>query len=450
MEKRFHYLFVLGGALVLAPFLLLAQTVDPSLVGERRAELEAELALLESQIEGFRGVIQEKQKERTSLERDVAILDAQIEKSRLEIRARNLTIGKLTNSIGEKSALITSLDQKIESEKTSLAELLRKVHELDQTSLVELMLSYETLSDFFVDFDNFDTVQVALQFSFGEIRRTQAVAGEERTSLEERKTEEVQLRTLQELEKQRTEQREAEKQSILKVTKGQEAEYQKVLSSRERDAAKIRTELFLLQGSAAIPFEKAVEYANTAFQFTGVRPAFILGVIAQESNLGENVGQCLLTNQPKKGDGKGINTGRTFHGVMKPDRDVDVFVRITQELGLDPFSMVVSCPPGYGYGGAMGPAQFIPSTWILYKDKIAELSGQHPPNPWDPRTAFIASAVLLKENGAAAGTYQAERLAALRYFAGWGNANKSAYAFYGDDVMALAQKYQNQIDIISR
>lgn len=449
MEKKFHYLFVLGGISCI-PLFLLAQTINPSLVGERRAELEAELAELEVQIEGFRGVISEKQKERTSLERDVAILDAQIDKSRLEIRTRNLTVGKLTNSIGEKSARIVLLDQKIESEKTSLAELLRKVHELDQASLVELMLSYETLSDFFVDFDNFDTVQVALQFSFGEIRRTQAVAGEERSSLEERKTEEVQLRTLQEFEKQRTEQREAEKQNLLKVTKGQEAEYQKVLKSTQRDAAKIRSELFLLQGSAAIPFEKAVEYANLAFEKTGVRPAFILGVIAQESNLGENVGQCLLTNQPQKGDGIGVNTGRIFKGVMKPDRDVDVFISIVQQIGLDPYRMVVSCPPGYGYGGAMGPAQFIPSTWVLYEDKIAQLSSQSPPNPWDPRTAFIAAGILLKENGGAAGTYQAERLAALRYFAGWGNANKSAYAFYGDDVMALAQKYQNQIDIISR
>ncbi|MDP2676338.1 MAG: hypothetical protein Q8O83_01495 [bacterium] len=450
MGAKFHYLFILGGTAALVPMFLLAQTVDPSLVGERRAVLESELAQLESQIEGFRGVIQEKQKERTSLERDVAILDAEIEKSRLEIRARNLSIGTLTNSIGEKSALIVLLDEKIDSEKDSLAELLRKIHELDQASLVELMLSYETLSDFFVDFDNFDTVQVALQFSFGEMRRTQTVAGEERVLLGERKTEEVQLRTLQELEKRRIEQREAEKQGLLKITKGQEAEYQKVLAGRERDAAKIRTELFLLQGSAAISFEKAVEYANLAFEKTGVRPAFILGVIAQESNLGENVGQCLLTNQPQKGDGKGVNTGRIFKGVMKPDRDVDVFVNITSRIGLDPFGMVVSCPPGYGYGGAMGPAQFIPSTWVLYEEKIAQIAGQNPPNPWDPRTAFIASGILLKENGAGAGTYQAERLAALRYFAGWGNANKPAYAFYGDDVMALAQKYQNQIDIISR
>ena len=60
----------------------------------------------------------------------------------------------------------------------------------------------------------------------------------------------------------------------------------------------------------------------------------------------------------------------------------------------------------------------------------------------------MAAGVLMKENGATTGTYEAERLAALRYFAGWGNAGKAAYAFYGDDVMDLAAKYQAQINIL--
>ncbi len=62
----------------------------------------------------------------------------------------------------------------------------------------------------------------------------------------------------------------------------------------------------------------------------------------------------------------------------------------------------------------------------------------------------MASAILLADNGATKGTFAAERLAALRYFAGWANATKSAYAFYGDDVMALATKYQGLINILER
>jgi len=76
----------------------------------------------------------------------------------------------------------------------------------------------------------------------------------------------------------------------------------------------------------------------------------------------------------------------------------------------------------------MGPAQFIPSTWMLYKDRIARATGKNPPNPWLPQTAFTASAIFLADLGADRGTSAAEREAALRYFAGgnWKNPASSA------------------------
>ena len=96
----------------------------------------------------------------------------------------------------------------------------------------------------------------------------------------------------------------------------------------------------------------------------------------------------------------------------------------------------------------MGPAQFIPSTWILYEKKVAAATGHNPPNPWDTGDAFMASALYLKDSGAAKGTVAAERTAAICYLAGCANAKKKAYAFYGDDVLELAAKYQRQIDIL--
>jgi membrane-bound lytic murein transglycosylase B len=216
----------------------------------------------------------------------------------------------------------------------------------------------------------------------------------------------------------------------LALAKGEESTYQKLLKDKEKNANAIRTELFSLRGSAAISFEKAYQLVKEVGARTGVRPALILGIIAEESNLGENVG-----------------TGN-WRVDMKAPRDTVPFADICRRLGLDPDKMPVSKKPWYGYGGAMGPAQFIPSTWVLYESKIAALSGSPVPNPWNPRDAFYASGILMKENGAAAGTRAAERLAALRYLAGWNNASKPAYAFYGDDVMALADKYQKQINIL--
>ncbi|MDP2650141.1 MAG: hypothetical protein Q8P16_01105, partial [bacterium] len=162
---------------------------------------------------------------------------------------------------------------------------------------------------------------------------------------------------------------------------------------------------------------------------------------------GKNVGQCLLTNSPNKGDGIGKNTGRAFSGVMKGTRDVDPFMQITAELGINASSQVVSCPQAGGYGGAMGPAQFIPSTWIIYKNRIATAVGQRPPNPWNPRTAFFASALYMQDLGAAGGSEADENRAARKYYAG-SNYNTSRAYDYSYIVLGHAEEFQRQIDIL--
>ncbi len=407
-----------------------AQVASSILSADRRLELENELKSLETQIAAQRAILDGKRKESASLERDVAILNAKIKEAQLAIRARDLSIQKLSQEIGGKATTINNLDEKLDREKQSLAQLLRKTNELDSYSLVEFSLGNKNLSEFFIDLDAFDAIKNELHNSFAVIGQTRASTEEEKATLEEKRAEEQELRQLQNLQKKTIEKQEAEKKNLLKITKGQEKSYQDLLRAKEKDAAAIRTALFSLTGAGAIPFEKALQYATEAGVATGVRPAFILGIIAEESNLGENVG-----------------TGN-WKTDMHPTRDQPVFETITRELGLDPDRVPVSKKAWYGWGGAMGPAQFIPSTWILYKDRIGEITGSRPPNPWNPRDAFFASATLLKDNGANKGTRADERLAALRYLAGWKNATKPAYAFYGNEVMDLADKYQQQIDIL--
>ncbi|HEY4527702.1 MAG TPA: lytic murein transglycosylase, partial [Candidatus Paceibacterota bacterium] len=344
-----------------------AQTPDPSAVTARRAQLEAELVQLEKEIAGFQGLIQGKQSEAQSLERDVQILDAQIKKAKLEIKARTITIGKLQEAIGDRTKRIGALGAKIEREKASLAELLRRFYELDQSSLVEALLGYDNLSEFFVEADSFDAVQAAIQDSFVEIRQDKIDTEKERDDLEDRKAEEVQLKTIQELEKKRIEEREAEKKRILQITRGEESRYKKLLEERAKNAATIRSQLFILNGSPSIPFEKALEYAIVAEKATNVRPAFLLGVIAEESNLGANVG---------------TGNWKTDLSHARCAKQREAFRDITSRLGLNPDLMPVSRRAWYGYcGGAMGPAQFIPTTWVLYEKRISEITGNNPPSP---------------------------------------------------------------------
>lgn len=436
------FIYALALALILiAPFLVSAETME-----ERRLRLERELAVIEEDIAEKRGVLSEKQAERTSLERDMAILDHKIAIAAQEIRFRDITLSKIRDGITDKRVAISELDKKVARSEASLAQLIRRTREIDDLSLSHFILA-GSLPEVFRDLDDFHTLQKALDVSFQEMALLRSDLLARRTALESQESDEERLRRLQLLEKKEIEQKEREKQQILTTTKGEEKAYQELIAERERTAAQIRAAIFELLGSADISFGTAYEFAKAASAATGVRPAFLLGILKNESDLGKNVGQCLLTNEPEKGNGKGMNTGRLFERVMHPNRDVDSFIQITAELGINWDTQVVSCPQSVGYGGAMGPAQFIPSTWMLYKDRIARATGKNPPNPWLPQTAFAASAIFLADLGADRGTLSSEREASLRYFAG-GNWKNPAFASYGTRVLNFAEDFQKQIDIL--
>ena len=415
--------------------LSLAEEINQNAAKEMREELQKKLDNLDSQIGTLDSVIQQKRTESASLERDIAIFDAKIKKAKLEIQRRDAEIVKTKTGISQKSEQIITLSAKSEKKKDSLAELIRKNNEMDSTGLAEIILGYQKMSDFFVTEDTLEPIHRLIQDTLDEIRATKKQTEKEKDDLTERQAEQVQLKAAQERERKKLAANEAEKKNILKITQGVEKGYQAIMALKQKDAATIRSQLFLLSGSPSISFEKAVEYANLVWNKLKVRPAFLLGVIREESNLGANVGK-----------------GNWKEDLAHPNcaKQRKAFVQITSELGLDPDLLPVSKKVWYGYcGGAMGPAQFMPTTWLLYKKGISNITGNNPPNPWNPKDAFVASGLLLKDNGAAAGGYAAERKAALKYLAG-SNWNKKAYAFYGNDVMEFAADYQEQIDIINK
>lgn len=418
-----------------------------------RAKLEEELAATEKEISIQNELLESKQREGVSLERDVAILNAQIEKAKLSIKARNLAITGLTEDIGVKSRTITKYSAKMERERESLAGLMRRTNELDTYSMAEVVLSEKPISEFFGDLDAFEYIEDAIGKSLNEVAVAKKITEEAKTALEEKKDKETDLKYQKELEKKKLATKEAEKTRVLKVTKGQEKEYQKVLKEKKARAASIRAQLFALRDTGEIPFGQAYDYAKVVSQKTGVRPAFLLAIFMQESGFGKNQGSCYLKNETT-GAGVGMNTGTPFNKVMAVTRknrqgkddpnlgDVKPFLELMGRLGRDPFNTPVSCPQSVGFGGAMGAAQFIPSTWVLYEDFITKALGIESADPWRARDAFMAAGFLLKDNGARSGSYSAERDAACKYFSGSRCSKSSWAATYGTQVMKKAETIQ--------
>ena len=416
-----------------------------ALTEQDKERLRAEYDQLQIEIAQWQRVLDDARAKKNTIQGDVTALDAQIKKAQAEISQRNITISTLAGEINQKTKTIATLEQRLEDGRQSLAKMLREKNEVDRASLAVLVLSAGSLSEFFADVDAIDSLNAQLQLHFDELRGVRTETQKEKEQLALRQNRERDARYEVEVKKKQIDENKKEKTELLTVAKQEEKAYQEVLAERQRRAEAIRSALFELRDTEGISFATALEYASVASQQTGVRAAFILGILRQESNLGANVGQCYLTNA-QTGAGKGKNTGTPFKNVMHATRDVPPFLELTARLGRNPYSTVVSCPQSVGYGGAMGPSQFIASTWILYEKRLAAGLGVAVPDPWNPRHAIMATSMFLDDLGAGRGGYSAEREAAGRYYAGSGWATRGLS--YAASVLAFAEKYQEDIDFL--
>lgn len=423
---------------------------------QSREEMEKELKALEAQITALTQNIDQTKKQGTSLSTDVKLLQQKIDQSKLKIKAHDLAISKLSQNITEKNKTIASLDEKMNREKESLAQIMRKTRYMEQYSLLDFGLQSQSLSTFFSDVDSFSTVNRALNQSFEDIRATKSKIENVKSELLDAKDEETQKKLAQESEKKKVEINQKEKNQLLTITKNQEAEYKKVLAAREKEAASLRARLFELRDTTSISFGQAYDFAVDASKITGVRPALILAILMQESSLGVNVGACYLRDFTT-GDGVSIKTGELRKRTMHPTRDAPVFKTLMSKLGRDISITPVSCwiaaysggEPS-GWGGAMGPSQFIPSTWVLFEDRIERATGAAKADPWNPYHAITATAMYLADLGAVTGNEASERNAACKYYSGRSCSVSSAGAGYGNSVMKKVANTQADIDKLQR
>lgn len=433
--------------LTIAPsFISVAHAQQAQLVQtqEERAKLQAELAQLEAEIAQKQLELKGQQGQSQSLSNDISKLKTQINTAKLNIQAKNLAISGLSSDIKEKSSEIENLVEKIDKEKESLAQLIRNTRKMDQNTVVNLVLSENTISEFYSDLVAFDSIKSAIKQSVDEILGLKSMTQSAKELLEKKQDQERDAKAAIEKNKSQIEKNQAEQNQLLSISKNKEKEYRAILADRASKVASIKAKLFSLAGgSSAIRFDVALQYAEEAASKTGVAPAFVLAILTQESNLGSNVGKCYLSDLTS-GAAYNPTTGKVFTNGMKPTRDIQPFIDITKKLGLDPLHTPVSCAIAgvAGWGGAMGPAQFIPSTWKIFESRLKKALG-HDANPWSAEDAFMASSMYLTDLGAVGDSYSAQIKAACKYYGSGGTA-----CSYGKSVMNLKAAIQADIDYL--
>ena len=350
--------------------------------------MEKELQELEKKITQYEEYITKTQQEKKTLQNQISILKKKINKLDLQIQQSNIMIKDIGLQIKDTEKSINKTSVKIEDSRIRLANILRTINEEDQKSLVKILLE-GNLSDFFNNLMALETLTVKTQELLENIKILKSNLEQQKQSLDEEE-DLGQMVKIQTIQKQENEKTKKDQEYYLKLT---EAEYQKQLKEKqetEKKAVEIRARLFELIGVRKAPtYEKAVEIIKDISGITGIRPAFLLGILTQESRIGKYVSQCYLQD-PKTGMGVKYKTNRKWPRVMKPSW-VPLFLETIEilnkekKINLDAFATPISCwipacvnenyqvsykvsvdslgnitcPSGYvpfGWGGAMGPA----------------------------------------------------------------------------------------------
>ena len=437
---------------VLPNFLILAQeegNLDPI---EERQQLEEELKKLESELLKIEEDITKTEKEKKTRQKQIHILKQKIAKLNLQIQQSNVMIRDIGFQIDDTEKSINQTSLKIEDSRQKLADILQAIYQEDQKSLIEILISERTLSGFFDNLIALETLNLKSRELLENIKNLKSSLEVQTQSLDEEKTDLERVVKIQTLQKEESESTKKEKDYLKNKTEAQYQQYLKEKQELEKRAAEIMARITqLTMPGTEVPKskEELYELASWAGNLTKVRPALILGLIEVESALGTNVGQCNCAGQPYC---RHPDIG--YKQVMGSSQ-WDAFLKITKELGLNSTTTPVSCYVEGGMvqmGGAMGPAQFMPNTWLNlgYKAKVESITGVVPANPWRARDAFLAAALYLADNGADTQTRTNEMGAATAYLCGTtimtSRCRRAGGVWYTNTVMDKAKGWQEWIN----
>jgi len=392
-------------------------------------EKQAELRRLELEINEKQEEIEEKSAKDFDFAEHLKILETKLDKNKTEQTKvkKNIELAELEINATEDE--IAATEKNLHHQQELLGGYLRELNRYDQANKILLVLNSGNISDFYNQVNYTENISAKSLDLTEDIAKQKDDLMIEREFLVNYRLEHQSLLANMKLYEDEV----ARAQEELTIMRQQNAEEVKSLADTVAYTTEIKEnlkqEIFALtREGQSLQFQEAVREAKFASANTGVRPELIMSIVKQETNFGNNVG-----NGNYKTD-------------MKPDQ-WETFAEICKSLGRSPETTPVSArPKSYsGWGGAMGIAQFLPTTWLTVKDETAQITGNNPADPWNARDAFVAVGVKLKKMGAADGNRDKEWEAAGRYFAG-GNYKK--FPWYGDNVMDRADKYKDMMEKI--
>ncbi len=240
MSKRFSTTVFVSIAIIIlvTPRISLAQTDE-----ERMVELKIQIEQLEIEAQKYRLDIAGEQEEAKSLQTQIVSLKNQMAALGNQILLTGKKIDKNKIEISDLESNIFDTQKSIDYRKNTIGELLLSVSKSDSEPLILSLIKNQSISDFLRQEQYARTINSNLLDLVIKLRSEKVTLEGQKTDLEGKKIDLEALSRSQSAQKTSLNQVKASKDNLLKITKGQEAQYQKMLKDTENKKMLFFTEL---------------------------------------------------------------------------------------------------------------------------------------------------------------------------------------------------------------
>jgi len=233
--------FILGVA-ILPTFFWATNIADAQSVESLRSEqdkLNSQLDQINKEIAAAEADLQKVGAEKSSLQQAINQLEAERNKVLADVRYTENKIATTDLQISELSTEIGSTSQNIVKNQAAIAEILRVVDQNDSESLIELILRYNNLSDFWYEIESLETVRQGMSEKVKDLLSLRNVLKEKVGEETDKKEDLLSLKEQYSGQQYVLDSNKKEKDQLLTATKNEEAEYQKMLNERKEARDKL-------------------------------------------------------------------------------------------------------------------------------------------------------------------------------------------------------------------
>ena len=214
------------------------------------ARKKASLDGLNQKIEQYRNLVMQKKAEGADIEDQIALMDNTIAKTQLDIDVASGEVRSLELEIRSLDERMAMQLRQADRERTLIAALLRKLEAAGyRRSALEIVLSYDSFSEFFNGLQRIAELQGGVMRALARLKEAAAALADEKDSRSKAQQEVAQRKRDLEVARGDLEDQRTLKQSILIETKSSELEYRYLLADLKTEQAQADRDINNLEKS---------------------------------------------------------------------------------------------------------------------------------------------------------------------------------------------------------